>query len=80
LNIIRDIQEHFPRKQYVIASLLDWRTDSDEQAFTDLEAELGITITPLSLLKGKIEVQGVPILDHAEYAAQVGHPEHAATS
>ncbi|TKH43801.1 phosphoribosyltransferase [Paenibacillus terrae] len=80
LNIIRDIQAHFPRKQYVIASLLDWRTDSDEQAFTDLEAELGITITPLSLLKGKIEIQGVPMLDHIEYAGQVGRAEHAATS
>ncbi|MGG1641595.1 phosphoribosyltransferase family protein [Paenibacillus sp. NRS-1782] len=80
LNIIRDIQAHFPRKQYVIASLLDWRTDSDEQAFTDLEAELGITITPLSLLKGKIEVQGVPMLDHAEYGGRARHTEHAATS
>ncbi|AZH31929.1 phosphoribosyltransferase family protein [Paenibacillus sp. M-152] len=80
LNIIRDIQEHFPRKQYVIASLLDWRTDSDEQAFADLEAELGIRITPLSLLKGKIEIQGAPILDHTEYAGQTGNAEHAATS
>ncbi|MEC0180056.1 phosphoribosyltransferase family protein [Paenibacillus peoriae] len=80
LNIIRDIQAHFPRKQYVIASLLDWRTDSDEQAFTDLEAELGITITPLSLLKGKIQLLGSPILDHVEYAGQTRHTEHAATS
>ncbi|MDN4076464.1 phosphoribosyltransferase family protein [Paenibacillus polymyxa] len=80
LNIIRDIQEHFPRKQYVIASLLDWRTDSDERAFADLEAELDIRITPLSLLKGKIEIQGTPILDHAEYAGQTGNAEHAATS
>ncbi|MGZ0039883.1 phosphoribosyltransferase family protein [Paenibacillus ottowii] len=80
LNIIRDIQEHFPRKQYVIASLLDWRTDSDEQAFADLETELGIRITPLSLLKGKIEIQGAPILDHTEYAGQTGNAEHAATS
>ncbi|MEJ3716545.1 phosphoribosyltransferase family protein [Paenibacillus polymyxa] len=80
LNIIRDIQEHFPRKKYVIASLLDWRTVSDEQAFADLEAELGIRITPLSLLKGKIEIQGAPILDHTEYAGQTGNAEHAATS
>ncbi len=80
LNIIRDIQEHFPRKQYVIASLLDWRTDSDERAFADLEAELDIRITPLSLLKGKIEIQGTPILDHTEYAGQTGNAEHAATS
>ncbi|MGG4218193.1 phosphoribosyltransferase family protein [Paenibacillus jamilae] len=80
LNIIRDIQKHFPRKQYVIASLLDWRTDSDERAFADLEAELDIRITPLSLLKGKIEIQGTPILDHAEYAGQTGNEEHAATS
>ncbi|MDN4604897.1 phosphoribosyltransferase family protein [Paenibacillus sp. F6_3S_P_1C] len=63
LNIIRDIQRTYPRKQYYIASLLDWRTDADEQRFSALENELGITITPLSLLKGKIKVMGEPSIN-----------------
>ncbi|MGE6575757.1 phosphoribosyltransferase family protein [Paenibacillus xylanexedens] len=63
LNIIRDIQRTYPRKQYYIASLLDWRTEADEQKFTALEVELGITITPLCLLKGKIQVMGEPSID-----------------
>ncbi|WP_154891229.1 phosphoribosyltransferase family protein [Paenibacillus polysaccharolyticus] len=63
LNIIRDIQRNYPRKHYYIASLLDWRTDADEQKFSSLEDELGITITPLSLLKGKIQVTGEPAID-----------------
>lgn len=63
LNIIRDIQRNFPRKQYYIASLLDWRTEENERRFEALEAELGIVITPLSLLKGRIHIQGEPILE-----------------
>ncbi|MGC5775880.1 phosphoribosyltransferase family protein [Paenibacillus pabuli] len=63
LNIIRDIQRSYPRKRYYIASLLDWRTDADEQRFSALENELGITITPLCLLKGKIQVTGEPSID-----------------
>ncbi|MDT0121108.1 phosphoribosyltransferase family protein [Paenibacillus sp. RRE4] len=63
LNIIRDIQRNYPRKHYYIASLLDWRTDADEQKFSSLEDELGITITALSLLKGKIQVTGEPTID-----------------
>lgn len=58
LNIIREIQHHFPRKQYIVASLLDWRSHEDYRKFLDLEAELGITITVISLLKGEIEVSG----------------------
>lgn len=63
LNIIRDIQRNFPRKQYYIASLLDWRTEEDERRFETLEAELGIVITPLSLLKGRICIEGEPLLE-----------------
>lgn len=58
LNIIREIQQHFPRRHYIVASLLDWRSQEDNRKFLELEEELGITITPISLLKGEIEVKG----------------------
>ncbi|MCP1424930.1 hypothetical protein J3D43_003446 [Paenibacillus xylanexedens] len=74
LNIIRDIQARYPRKQYVIASLLDWRTEADENRFAELEAELGITITPLSLLKGRIEVVGTPQLEATQQDEQLSRP------
>lgn len=61
LNIIRSIQEKFPRKEYTIASLLDWRSDEHRKQFTDLEKELGITIHVISLLSGSIKVIGSPI-------------------
>ncbi|AJS61631.1 hypothetical protein UB51_18860 [Paenibacillus sp. IHBB 10380] len=62
LNIIKDIQAKFPRKIYIVASLLDWRTPEDEQRYMELEQQLDITIKLLSLIKGTIEVQGDPIL------------------
>lgn len=63
INTIRDIQSKFPRREYVVASLLDWRSAGNIQAYRDLEQELGIRITSLSLLQGRIEVKGVPLLN-----------------
>lgn len=62
INTIRDIQSKFPRHEYVVASLLDWRSTANIQAYRDLEQELGIRITALSLLQGSIEVTGTPLL------------------
>lgn len=58
LNIIRDIQKQFPRKEYTIVSILDWRSKECEQAFQEVEQAEGITIHCVSLLKGTIEVIG----------------------
>lgn len=63
INTIRDIQSKFPRKEYVVASLLDWRSEGHIQAYRDLEQELGIQIKALSLLQGCIDVKGTPMLD-----------------
>jgi hypothetical protein len=63
INTIRDIQSKFPRREYVVASLLDWRSDANIQAYRDLEQELGIKIRALSLLQGTIDVKGVPLLE-----------------
>ncbi|MBP2114011.1 hypothetical protein J2Z70_004172 [Paenibacillus silagei] len=65
VNIIRDIQSKFPRREYVVASLLDWRSEANIQANRELEQELGIRITALSLLQGSIKVEGVPLLQPA---------------
>lgn len=62
INTIRDIQSKFPRREYVVASLLDWRSERNIQAYRELEQELGIEITALSLLQGTIEVHGTPLL------------------
>ncbi|OKP87393.1 phosphoribosyltransferase family protein [Paenibacillus sp. P32E] len=66
INTIRDIQSKFPRKEYVVASLLDWRSESNIQAYRNLEQELGIRIRALSLLQGTIEVTGTPQLNLVE--------------
>ncbi|WP_379158744.1 phosphoribosyltransferase family protein [Paenibacillus sp. sgz5001063] len=75
INTIRDIQSKFPRKEYVVASLLDWRSDSNIQAYRNLEQELGIRIRALSLLQGTIEVIGTPELDLVDSGL---HPSAAA--
>jgi hypothetical protein len=61
LNIIRDLHNKHPRSRYVVASLLDWRSEKDIQLYRDAEQKLGITITCLSLIQGQITVSGGPI-------------------
>jgi hypothetical protein len=74
LNIIRDLQHKFPRSKYIIASLLDWRSDADRAKFAALEQEFGIEINCLSLIEGQITVEGAPI-----EAVEAGDPEHIST-
>lgn len=66
VNTIRDIQSKFPRQEYVIASILDWRSGKNVQVYSELEQELGITIRSLCLLQGSIEVKGTPMLETRE--------------
>lgn len=65
INIIRDLHQKHPRSRYVLASLLDWRSDEDIARFKETEAELQVTIDCLSLVRGQIKVRGaVPDLEH----------------
>ncbi len=61
LNIIEDIEKKYPRKKYILVSLLDWRSEEDKDRFKRKEKELGISITPISLISGTIEVEGSSI-------------------
>lgn len=61
LNIIRAIQGKFPKTDYVVLSLLDWRTREDRANFIRLAQQLDIKIQTVSLLEGEIAVSGDPI-------------------
>ena len=60
LNIIRAIHRIHPRKSYVIASFLDWRSDENKMNFQKTEEELQTRIQTVSLLAGNIKVEGSP--------------------
>jgi Phosphoribosyl transferase/TRSP domain C terminus to PRTase_2 len=66
LNIIRDIHGKFPREQYAVVSILDWRSDENREQFRELERELGVKIHTTSLLSGHITFSGETI-GEAEY-------------
>lgn len=56
LNIIEAIHKKYPRKNYTIISILDWRKENDKMLFEEVENKLGININTISLLSGGIEV------------------------
>ncbi|MBO0587815.1 phosphoribosyltransferase family protein [Sporosarcina sp. E16_8] len=62
LNIIASIEKQFPRKEYTILSLLDWRSEEDQQRLKAFEKLHDIRITTYALLAGTIQVEGTPSL------------------
>jgi hypothetical protein len=56
INIIESIHARFPRHEYSVVSILDWRSEENKQRFTELERTLGITINIVSLISGKVQV------------------------
>jgi hypothetical protein len=56
INIIQSIQAQFPRKEYTVVSILDWRSEKNKQQFAELEKTLGITINIVSLISGSVQV------------------------
>ncbi|KMY48507.1 phosphoribosyltransferase family protein [Peribacillus loiseleuriae] len=61
LNIIESIHAAYPRREYVVLSLLDWRSEANKEAYAKLEAKLGIRIRTATLLAGMIKVDGNPV-------------------
>lgn len=57
LNIIRSIHTRYPRTQYSVVSILDWRSEANRKEFLQLEKELGITIHTVSLLAGNVGIK-----------------------
>ncbi|ASV69293.1 phosphoribosyltransferase family protein [Cytobacillus kochii] len=65
-NIITSLHDKFPRKHYTIVSILDWRNETNKNAFIELEEALDITIRHISLLAGEVEVDGNPVIKEEE--------------
>jgi hypothetical protein len=67
LNIIESIQTQFPRKEYTIVSILDWRSKEDEKRYKEIEKKYNITIHSVSLMKGTLTVEGEPVVEEPTY-------------
>lgn len=57
LNLIRKLTHQTNSKEFVVMSLLDWRSGEDHILYERLEEELGIRIQCISLLKGMLTVE-----------------------
>ena len=75
LNIIQAIHAKFPKSNYVVLSLLDWRTPENRANFRKLEQQLGIRIRTTSLLEGEIVVSGEPVNEQSEQVKQAERPD-----
>lgn len=56
LNIIRAIHKEYPRKNYYVLTILDWRNEDSITAFEKLEKELEINIIVEQIVKGEFEL------------------------
>lgn len=67
LNIIRAVHAKFPKANYVVLSLLDWRTAEERGNFRKLEQQLDTKISTTSLMAGEISVSGYPVNEDSDH-------------
>ncbi|MCT4585958.1 MAG: phosphoribosyltransferase family protein [Peptostreptococcaceae bacterium] len=70
LNFIKELNKRYENKEYIILSLLDWRSKRDKDLYKQFEKENNIKIKTITLLSGEIKLE---VLDDkkalkAEYA------------
>lgn len=58
LNIIATIQKKYPQKNFIILTILDWRTAEANLKYQTAAQALGVQIEVLSLLKGSFDLEG----------------------
>jgi len=75
LNIIRAIHAKFPKTNYVVLSLLDWRTAEDRADFRKLEQQLDIKILTTSLVEGEIAVSGDSVHEQSDHFNHAVRPD-----
>jgi hypothetical protein len=66
INIIQSIHSQFPREEYTVVSILDWRSEENKRQFRHLERTLGININVVSLLSGKVHVNEIGKLEEIQ--------------
>ena len=62
LDMILGIQRRWPRRRYVLASLIDWRSDARRQEMADAVAAVGARLDSVSLVDADIEIGHAPVL------------------
>ncbi|WPS85425.1 phosphoribosyltransferase family protein (plasmid) [Brevibacillus halotolerans] len=72
LNLIRSLHSSYPKKKYIVLSLLDWRTKEQEEAYATMESELGIEIITISLIRGEIEVVKEAFFSYQQNIEEMG--------
>jgi hypoxanthine-guanine phosphoribosyltransferase len=56
INLIRALHQVYPKKEFSVLALLDWRNEEQQAAFVALEKELGAKIRVISLTRGNMQV------------------------
>lgn len=63
VNIVETLRKKFPFvKQYMVLSILDWRSEQQRAVFKQLEAEWDVTIDFISIMGGQFSCIGEPTL------------------
>lgn len=79
INTIRELHRTAPHRRYVIASLVDLRSASDQAEFAALALELGAGISAVALAHGSIDLPASLTADAAELISGLPVPDQAAT-
>ncbi len=79
VNAIRVLQDRWPRRRYVLASLLDVRSPEQRMANTAEVADMGAQLTSVSLVDGQVRLPpGLSAAADALLAAHPAEPDRAA--
>ena len=63
LNLIKVLTQQTKIKEFVVISILDWRSTEDQLEYERLEEALGIKILCISLLKGSLSIEVLKDMD-----------------
>jgi len=81
VNAIRALHARWPRRNYVLATLLDCRPPDRQEAVADAVRGLGASLTSVALLHGSIVLPGDVVSRALELAGSLppgGHPSRSA--
>ncbi|MCU1617012.1 MAG: sle [Frankiales bacterium] len=74
MNTVRAVHAIAPRTRYVIAGLVDLRSDADRQELTDFAARTGVRMDVVALASGRIELPADAPARGQELATRYGRP------
>lgn len=76
-NTITALHERYPRSRYVVAALVDVRSDDDRARTADLADELGVTIDAVALVAGTVALTDDVLAAGQRLVEEHSPPPHA---